>query len=106
LMKRAMGGPVTAGMPYLVGERRPEVFVPDRSGRIVPSVEQFNGGGNMAEMATAIKDLRRAITHLQSMPPDTVVSMARPSTIARHVETDFRRRGDSSIAVRNLSQKR
>jgi hypothetical protein len=106
LMKRAMGGPVTAGMPYLVGERRPEVFVPDRSGRIVPSVEQLNGGGNMAEMATAIKDLRRAITHLQSMPPDTVVSMARPSTIAKHVETDFRRRGDSSIAVRNLNQKR
>lgn len=34
---RASGGPVTAGMPYLVGERGPEWFVPDRSGEIIPN---------------------------------------------------------------------
>ena len=39
---RAMGGPVTAGMGYLVGERGPELFVPRSSGQIVP-----NGGGSM-----------------------------------------------------------
>lgn len=39
---RAMGGPVTAGMGYLVGERGPELFVPRSSGQIVP-----NGGGAM-----------------------------------------------------------
>lgn len=38
---RAMGGPVTAGVPYVVGERRPEIFVPNQSGRIVPSVGQY-----------------------------------------------------------------
>lgn len=35
---RAGGGPVRAGMPYIVGEQRPELFVPDRSGTILPDV--------------------------------------------------------------------
>jgi hypothetical protein len=36
--KRATGGSVTAGQPYLVGERRPEVFVPNVNGTVIPSV--------------------------------------------------------------------
>ena len=32
---RAMGGPVAAGMPYVVGERGPELFVPRGSGTII-----------------------------------------------------------------------
>lgn len=35
---RADGGPVMAGRPYIVGERRPELFVPSTSGVILPSV--------------------------------------------------------------------
>jgi len=34
---RAAGGPVSAGMPYLVGERGPELFVPRGNGTIVPN---------------------------------------------------------------------
>ena len=34
---RAAGGPVSAGSPYIVGERGPELFVPGRSGSIVPN---------------------------------------------------------------------
>jgi len=34
---RAMGGPVMAGTPYLVGERGPEVFVPNTMGAILPN---------------------------------------------------------------------
>ena len=37
---RARGGPVYAGMPYVVGEQGPEIFRPSVSGNIVP-----NGGG-------------------------------------------------------------
>jgi phage-related protein len=37
---RAMGGPVSANTAYVVGERGPELFVPGKSGTIVP-----NGGG-------------------------------------------------------------
>ncbi len=32
--KRALGGPVGMGKPYLVGERGPEIFVPGQTGRI------------------------------------------------------------------------
>jgi methyl-accepting chemotaxis protein len=34
---RARGGPVTDGTPYLVGERGPELFVPNNSGQILPN---------------------------------------------------------------------
>lgn len=36
LEKRARGGAVEAGQPYLVGEEGPEVYVPSTSGTIVP----------------------------------------------------------------------
>lgn len=35
---RERGGPVKKGQPYIVGEKRPEMFIPDQSGRIVPKV--------------------------------------------------------------------
>jgi phage-related minor tail protein len=34
---RAAGGPVDAGVPYLVGEKGPELFVPGASGAIAPN---------------------------------------------------------------------
>ena len=34
---RAMGGPVTSGSMYTVGERGPELFVPNQNGMIVPN---------------------------------------------------------------------
>jgi phage-related protein len=37
---RANGGPVSSGTSYVVGERGPELFVPNTSGTIIP-----NGGG-------------------------------------------------------------
>ena len=41
--KRAMGGPVSAGSPYMVGERGPELFTPKHGGSIVPN--NALGGG-------------------------------------------------------------
>ena len=43
---RANGGPVMGGSPYLVGERGPELFVPGRTGMIVPN-NQISGGTNV-----------------------------------------------------------
>jgi tape measure domain-containing protein len=34
---RASGGSVSAGSPYMVGERGPELFVPKQSGKIIPN---------------------------------------------------------------------
>lgn len=36
---RAIGGPVSAGKPYLVGERGPELIVPHSSGNVIPNNE-------------------------------------------------------------------
>jgi len=35
---REKGGPVKKGQPYVVGEKRPELFVPDSNGTIMPRV--------------------------------------------------------------------
>lgn len=48
---RAAGGPVTGGMPYVVGERGPELFVPASSGNIVPNYALAGAGGMSFEGA-------------------------------------------------------
>lgn len=49
LTGRMAGGPVQAGKPFLVGERGPELFVPGRSGMVVPGKVTQSGmaGGDM-----------------------------------------------------------
>lgn len=42
---RAMGGGVGANQPYIVGERGPELFVPQGYGRITPNSALAGGGG-------------------------------------------------------------
>lgn len=44
LGKRAIGGPVSAGSSYMVGERGPELFTPKHGGSIVPN--NALGGGS------------------------------------------------------------
>jgi phage-related minor tail protein len=41
---RATGGPVSAGNPYMVGERGPELFMPSGSGTIIPNNQMSNMG--------------------------------------------------------------
>ena len=45
--QRAKGGSVAGGSPYIVGERGPELFVPGRSGTIVPNDKMGGGGVNV-----------------------------------------------------------
>ncbi|WP_439574918.1 hypothetical protein [Phreatobacter sp.] len=45
---RAAGGPVSTGRSYLVGEKGPEMFVPNSSGAIVPNDMVRGGGGGVA----------------------------------------------------------
>ena len=42
---RAMGGQVTGGKSYMVGERGPEMVVPSRNGHVVPNNQVGGGGG-------------------------------------------------------------
>lgn len=42
---RALGGSVGQNKPYLVGERGPELFVPGKSGTVIPTQNTRMGGG-------------------------------------------------------------
>jgi hypothetical protein len=57
---RASGGPVTAGQPYIVGEKQAELFVPNTSGTILPSVP--SGGGVNVSIVTQIDNSGNATT--------------------------------------------
>lgn len=60
---RASGGPVTAGMPYIVGEAGPELFVPRASGSIIP-----NGAGGGGVVVNVYGDVtgREIVEKVQS----------------------------------------
>ena len=46
---KASGGPVSAGTSYVVGERGPELFTPNRSGSIIPN-GAMGGGGSVINL--------------------------------------------------------
>jgi phage-related minor tail protein len=43
---KAVGGPVSSGRPYIVGENGPELFVPSAGGQVVPN-GRMGGGGSV-----------------------------------------------------------
>ena len=43
----ATGGPARGGTPYIVGERGPELFVPNSSGRVIPNHKMGGSGGGV-----------------------------------------------------------
>lgn len=53
---REQGGSVRAGQPYVVGEKRPEVFVPDQAGTILPSTRGL--GGSSVRIGITAMDAR------------------------------------------------
>ena len=50
--RRALGGPVSPGGSYLVGERGPELFTPSSSGNITPN-HAMGGGANITVNVTS-----------------------------------------------------
>jgi hypothetical protein len=62
---RAMGGPVSSNTPYIVGERGPELFVPNSSGSVVPNNKM--GGVTVAPVYNI--DARGATADLQKALP-------------------------------------
>jgi len=58
----AMGGPVAAGTPYIVGEKGPELFVPGAAGGIIPNM----GGGNIVVNNNQVNQSASSATHQHS----------------------------------------
>jgi hypothetical protein len=71
--RRAAGGPVTAGQPYVVGEKGPELFVPGASGAIAPGggavvYNTFNLVDTESNLARRVSDtILRTITSARRM---------------------------------------
>lgn len=66
----ATGGNVSAFQPTVVGERRPEVFVPQVNGRILPSVSAYrNEVGNLDGLISQIGQRQRTIQSMLSGIP-------------------------------------
>jgi ribosomal protein S18 len=57
--KREFGGPVTKGQAYIVGEKRPELFVPNTNGVIIPQLPKVGGtstgGGGTMKIEVEVK---------------------------------------------------
>lgn len=61
---RANGGPVQAGKAYLVGERGPEILMPNTSGTIIPNHQLSGGQANQVQInitAMDSQDVRRSL---------------------------------------------
>ncbi len=66
-LHRADGGPVTAGKPYLIGERGWEVFVPNQSGTVVNQAQLGGmGGGTTINNITYSAPRERGLTSRRS----------------------------------------
>jgi hypothetical protein len=51
---KAAGGPVRAGQMYIVGEKRPELFVPRQSGTIIPQVPRTGTGSAVGGLTVQV----------------------------------------------------
>ena len=64
---RAMGGPVSSGSPYVVGEQGPELFVPHASGTIVPN-NKMGGGGSGSGGVTVNYNIAAGVSRAELVP--------------------------------------
>lgn len=73
---RAGGGPVYEDRPYVVGERGPELFVPDRDGRILPSGSRLGGDVHL-HVHSVIADAASLERGVRTLMPEIRRAMGR-----------------------------
>jgi hypothetical protein len=83
---RAVGGPVSAGAPYLVGERGPELFVPSASGQVIPN-------GRMGGGATVNQTINISTGVAQTVRAEVLNLMPQIAESAKAAVADARMRG-------------
>lgn len=84
---RAMGGPVTGGRPYLVGERGPELMVPSGNGTVVPN-NALGGGG-----VTVVQNINVTTGVQQTVRAEIANLLPQISNAAKSAVADARMRG-------------
>jgi len=83
---RAVGGPVSAGRPYIVGENGPELFVPSGGGQVVPN-------GRMGGGATVNQTINISTGVAQTVRAEVLNLMPQIAESAKAAVADSRMRG-------------
>lgn len=87
---RADGGPVQAGRAYVVGERGPELMVPNRSGFVVPA-HQTAGTQTVRVVVTANDERFNAYVDRRATPIAARAAQAAASSVIPQVNAGMRR---------------
>ena len=87
---KALGGPVQNSKPYLVGERGPELFVPNAGGNIIPNNKMGGGSGG----GVTVNQTINVTTGIQSTVRAEIVQlMPQIAQAAKGAVADARLRG-------------
>ena len=86
----AMGGPVSANRPYMVGEKGPELFVPHSSGSIVANNRLSGGGGDTVVVNQTI-NLSAGVS--QTVRAEVMNMMPKIMEATKGAVADAKRRG-------------
>ena len=84
---KAMGGAVSGGRPYLVGERGPELMIPSGNGSIVPN-NKLGGGG-----VTVVQNINVTTGVQQTVRAEIANLLPQISNAAKSAVADARMRG-------------
>ncbi len=88
LPARAIGGSVQNGSPYMVGERGPELFIPNSQGSIVPNSRMGGGGG-----VTVNQTINVSTGVQQTVRAEIATLMPQIANAAKGAVADARQRG-------------
>lgn len=94
LVPKAMGGSVSAGKPYLVGERGPELMIPGSSGTIIPNNKMAGAGGTVVNQTINV-----STGVSQTVRAEIMQLMPQISESTKAAVLDARRRGGSFAAA-------
>ena len=84
---KAMGGAVSGGRPYMVGERGPELMIPSGNGSIVPN-NKLGGGG-----VTVVQNINVTTGVQQTVRAEIANLLPQISNAAKSAVADARMRG-------------
>lgn len=87
LQPRAIGGSVSSGAPYMVGERGPEMFIPNKSGAIVPNDKMGGGGTNI------VQNINISTGVSQTVRTEIMAMLPRITEATKAAVADSKRRG-------------
>jgi hypothetical protein len=72
---KAMGGPVTGGKAYLVGEKGPELVVPSRNAQVIPNNQVAGGGVTVVQNINISTGVQQTVrSEIRSLMPQIAES--------------------------------